>query len=64
MHLLGTALIQAEHQKILELIGAGEGDAAALLLDVHLGRARERLMAAIGGEAGPEADLPSDLVPR
>jgi DNA-binding GntR family transcriptional regulator len=64
LHLLGTALIQAEHQKILELIGAGEGDAAALLLDAHLGRARERLVAAIGGEAGPEADLPSDLVPR
>ncbi len=61
LHLLGTALIQAEHQKILELIGAGEGEAAALLLDEHLGRARERLVAAIGGDAGPEADVPSDL---
>jgi DNA-binding GntR family transcriptional regulator len=62
LHLLGTALIQAEHQKILELIGAGEGEAAAFLLDEHLGRARERLVAAIGGEAGPEADVQSDLV--
>jgi DNA-binding GntR family transcriptional regulator len=64
LHLLGTALIQAEHQKILELIGVGEGEAAALLLDEHLGRARERLVAAIGGKAGPEADLPSDLIPQ
>ena len=61
LHLLDTALIQAEHQKILDLIAAGEGDAAAALLDVHLSRARERLVAAIGGEAGPEADLPSGL---
>jgi DNA-binding GntR family transcriptional regulator len=64
LHLLGTALIQAEHQKILELIGDGEGDAAAVLLDEHLGRARERLVAAIGGVAGPEAYVPSDLVPQ
>jgi DNA-binding GntR family transcriptional regulator len=63
LHLLGTALILAEHQKMLELIESGDGEAAALLLDEHLGRARERLVAAIGGEAGPEADLPSDLVP-
>jgi DNA-binding GntR family transcriptional regulator len=62
LHLLGTALIRAEHAKILELIGAGEGEAAAFLLDEHLGRARERLIAAIGGEAGPEADVSSDLV--
>lgn len=64
LQLLGTALIQAEHQKMLELIGNGEGEAAAFLLDEHLGRARELLVAAIGGKAGPEADLPSDLVPR
>lgn len=64
LNLLDTALIQAEHQRILELIGAGDGDAAALLLDVHLGRARELLVAAIGGEAGPEADLPLDLLPE
>lgn len=62
LHLLDTALIQAEHQKILELIEAGEGEAAAALLDVHLSRARERLVAAIGGEAGPEAELSSDLL--
>ena len=62
LHLLDTALIQAEHQKLLELIEAGKGEEAALLLDQHLGRARERLVAAMGGEAGPEADLPSSLV--
>ena len=55
LHLLDTALIQAEHQKLLELIEAGQGGEAALLLDQHLGRARERLVAAMGGEAGPEA---------
>jgi len=63
LQLLSTALIQAEHQKLLELIEAGEGDAAAALLDEHLGRARERLVAAFGGVAGPEADVPSDLGP-
>jgi DNA-binding GntR family transcriptional regulator len=62
LHLLDTALIQAEHQRLLELIEEGRGDEAARLLDVHLGRARERLVAAMGGEAGPEAQLPSDLV--
>jgi DNA-binding GntR family transcriptional regulator len=64
LHLLDTALIQAEHQRILELIEAGQGDAAAELLDEHLGRARERLVSAMGGTAGPEADLPSDLLPE
>lgn len=62
LQLLTTALIHAEHQKLLELIEAGEGEAAAALLDEHLGRARERLVAAFGGEAGPEADVLSDLV--
>lgn len=61
LNLIDTALIQAEHQRILELIGAGEGEAAARLLDLHLGRARERLVAALGGEAGPEATVPSEL---
>ncbi|MFJ5860985.1 GntR family transcriptional regulator [Pseudarthrobacter sp. NPDC092439] len=61
LHLLDTALIQAEHQRLLELIEAGRGEDAARLLDEHLGRARERLVAAMGGEAGPEADLPSSL---
>jgi DNA-binding GntR family transcriptional regulator len=64
LKLLTTDLILAEHQKILELIEAGEGDAAAMLLDEHLGRARERLVAAFGGVAGPEAYVPSDLVPE
>jgi DNA-binding GntR family transcriptional regulator len=64
LHLLDTALIQAEHQKILELIEAGQGDAAAELLDEHLGRARERLVAAMGGTAGPEAGVRSELLPE
>lgn len=64
LHLLDTALIQAEHQRLLELIEAGRGDDAARLLDEHLGRARERLVGAMGGEAGPEADLPSRLIPE
>jgi DNA-binding GntR family transcriptional regulator len=64
LHLLDTALIQAEHQKMLELVEAGKGDEAAWLLDNHLSRARERLVAAMGGEAGPEADLPSGLGAR
>lgn len=63
LHLLSTDLIRAEHQKLLELIEAGDGDGAALLLDEHLGRARERLVAAFGGVAGPEANVPSDLAP-
>lgn len=63
LNLLDTALIQAEHQRLLELIGEGDGAAAAQLLDEHLGRARERLAAAIGGEAGPEAHLQSSLHP-
>lgn len=61
LKLLETGLIQAEHQRILELIAEGDGAAAAHLLDEHLARARERLVAAIGGEAGPEAHLPSEL---
>jgi DNA-binding GntR family transcriptional regulator len=57
-------LIRAEHQKILELIEAGQGEAAAELLDEHLGRARERLVAAMGGTPGPEAGQPSGLLPE
>jgi DNA-binding GntR family transcriptional regulator len=64
LHLLDTQLIHAEHQKILELIEAGKGEAAAELLDEHLGRARERLVAAMGGAPGPEADQPSGLLPQ
>ncbi|KIS28172.1 GntR family transcriptional regulator [Arthrobacter sp. SPG23] len=64
LRLLDTALIQAEHQKILELIESGQGDAAAEVLDEHLGRARERLVAAMGGTAGPEAGVRSELLPE
>jgi DNA-binding GntR family transcriptional regulator len=64
LQLLDTVLIQAEHERILVLIRDGDGEAAARLLDEHLGRARERLVAAIGGEAGPEAHLSSGLLPR
>ncbi|MDQ1538168.1 MAG: hypothetical protein QOE58_2561 [Actinomycetota bacterium] len=63
LHLLDTRLIQAEHQRILELIEAGDGDAVAELLEEHLARARERLAAALGGAPGPEAYLPSALAP-
>lgn len=63
LHLLDTELILAEHRKILELIEDGQGEAAAELLDEHLGRARERLAAAMGGTSGPEAEYPSKLVP-
>ena len=62
LHLLDTELILAEHRKILELIEGGQGEAAAELLDEHLGRARERLVAAMGGTAGPEAEYPSGLL--
>lgn len=64
LQLLDTELIHAEHQKILELIEAGQGEAAADLLDEHLGRARERLVAAMGGAAGPEAEYHSGLLPQ
>ncbi|MFF2634157.1 GntR family transcriptional regulator [Microbacterium sp. NPDC058021] len=59
--LLPTELIAAEHERILELIEAGDGDAAADLLTVHVGRARERLAERLGGVAGPEATTPSTL---
>lgn len=58
-NLLPTRLIAGEHQRLLELIEAGDGDGAATLLAEHLGRARERLVEALGGVAGPEARLPS-----
>lgn len=59
--LLPTELIAAEHERILELIEAGDGDAAADLLAIHVGRARERLAERLGGVAGPEASAPSTL---
>lgn len=60
--LLPTAVIAAEHDRLLELIEAGDGDGAVALLAAHLGRARERLVGRLGGEAGPEASL-ADSVP-
>lgn len=59
-NLLSTSLIAGEHRALLDFLRAGDADAAAALLSVHLGRARERLVAALGGDAGPEADLPSE----
>ena len=55
--LLSTPLIVGEHDGLLDLIAAGDGAGAAALLGVHLSRARERLVGALGGEPGPEADL-------
>jgi len=59
--LLPTSLIAGEHERILELVEAGDGEAAAELLAVHVGRARERLAERLGGVAGPEASMPSTL---
>ena len=60
---LSPEIIVAEHARILELIGSGDPDGAAAMLDEHLARARERLAASLGGEAGPEAFLPSSALP-
>jgi len=57
--LLTTRLIAGEHQGLLELIEAGDGDGAAALLAEHLGRARERLVEELGGDPGPEARIAS-----
>jgi DNA-binding GntR family transcriptional regulator len=56
--LLPTELIAHEHDLLLELIEAGDGDGAADLLAAHLGRARERLAERLGGVAGREASAP------
>ncbi|OOL31708.1 GntR family transcriptional regulator [Rhodococcus rhodochrous] len=56
--LLTTTSIAAEHQQILDAVLAGDGDAAVEVITRHLGRARERLVAALGGSPGPEATLP------
>lgn len=55
--LLPTSLIHAEHARLLELVTAGDGEGAAELLHEHLARARERLVAKLGGAPGPEATL-------
>jgi DNA-binding GntR family transcriptional regulator len=57
-HLLDTTMIVAEHDGLLDLVAAGDGAAAAALLRVHLSRARERLVGALGGTPGPEAEAP------
>ena len=59
--LLPPGLIEAEHERLLELVEAGDGESAAQLLAVHIGRARERLAERLGGVAGPEASAPSTL---
>ncbi len=54
-HLLETTLITAEHEQLLNLIAAGEESRAVAVLELHLVRARERLVGAIGGVAQSEA---------
>lgn len=60
---LSPQIIVAEHARLLELIEAGDAEGAAALLDEHLARARELLAASLGGEAGPEAFVPSSALP-
>ena len=48
--------------RLLELIEAGDGAGAASMPDEHLARARELLAASLGGEAGPEAFVPSSAL--
>ncbi|MFZ0529263.1 MAG: GntR family transcriptional regulator [Propionicimonas sp.] len=61
---LTPEIIVAEHARMLQLIEGGDGDAAALLLDEHLARARELLAGALGGEPGAEAFRPSSALSR
>jgi DNA-binding GntR family transcriptional regulator len=60
---LSPSIIVAEHARLLELIEAGDADGTARMLDEHLARARELLAASLGGEAGPEAFVPSSALP-
>lgn len=64
LHLVTPERIIREHQHLLELIQAGDGPGASAFLDEHLSRPRERLAAAVGGSAGPEADMTSTLNPE
>ena len=59
---LSPAIIVAEHAKLLTLIGEGDVEGAAKMLDEHLGRARELLAGALGGTPGPEAYQPSSAL--
>jgi DNA-binding GntR family transcriptional regulator len=59
---LSPEIIVAEHAKLLDLIEAGDGTAAAALLDEHLSRARELLAGSLGGIPGPEAFLPASAL--
>ena len=59
--LLSTALIHAEHERLLDLVAAGDGEAAVALLERHLARARERLVGVLGGTPGPEAAWSDDV---
>jgi len=59
--LLPTDTIVSEHERLLELVEAGDAEGAAELLAVHLGRARERLAERLGGTPGPEASAPLDV---
>lgn len=59
--LLPTALIHAEHECLLGLVEAGDGDGAVALLERHLARARERLVGLLGGTPGAEAAWSDDV---
>ena len=61
LQLVEVERIIREHQHLLDLIEAGDGPAASSFLVEHLSRPRERLIAAVGGVPGPEADLKSSL---
>ena len=57
LHLVQPDRIIKEHRHLLDLVEAGDGAAAAEFLDEHLARPRERLVAAISGEADPDSPL-------
>ena len=59
---LSPQIIVAEHARLLDLIEAHDGAGAAAMLDEHLALARELLAASLGGEAGPEAFVPSSAL--